>query len=202
MIKNLSELVAQEVRSWVDEGDHDVSRSLGGVHALVEVGQAAGVHEHPALLRVLHGAVVAQEAAAAALVVLAGLVEREVDGVGRGVVVRSQVGLLVGPVADDEVHQRSRRVVVVAEEDGLLERADVVQQEAQPHLLQSDLIHVDVPRRHCLIATLQPLVAVRSIGPLAMRLDDRHQVVAEFLGRYREPVDVRAGLLIGLVWQQ
>ena len=53
---------------------------------------------------------VPDESAATALKVDAGVVEREVDGVGRAVVVRPQERLLVGPVPHDEVHERPRRL--------------------------------------------------------------------------------------------
>ena len=46
------------------------------------VGQTTGVHQHPAFLGILDGAVVADEPAAAALIIDAGAVERDVDGVG------------------------------------------------------------------------------------------------------------------------
>ena len=73
------------------------------------VGQTSRVHQHPALLGVRDGAVVADESTAAALVVDTGMVERDVDGVGGCVVVGLQIGLLVGPVPNDEVHQGSGR---------------------------------------------------------------------------------------------
>ena len=44
--------------SRVNERDHDVSGPAEGLQALVVVGQAAGVHQHPALLRVGDGTVV------------------------------------------------------------------------------------------------------------------------------------------------
>ena len=53
--------------SRVHEGDHDVARPLGGVQALVVVGQPARVHEHPAHPRARHLAVVPQKPAATAL---------------------------------------------------------------------------------------------------------------------------------------
>lgn len=68
------------------------------------VGQASRVHQHPALLGVRDGAVVADESAATALVVDAGMVERDVDGVGRCVVVRLQKGLFIRPIPDHKVH--------------------------------------------------------------------------------------------------
>jgi len=53
--------------SWVDEGDGDVARPVGGGQALVEVGQPPGVHEAPALPGRVDGTVVAMELAASAL---------------------------------------------------------------------------------------------------------------------------------------
>ena len=44
------------------------------------------------------------------LVINPGSVERDVDGVGGGIVVRFQVGLLLGFVANDKVHDGSRRL--------------------------------------------------------------------------------------------
>lgn len=53
--------------SGVDEGHHDVAGALGGGQALVVVGEAAGMHEGPALPGRLHLTVVAQEPAASTL---------------------------------------------------------------------------------------------------------------------------------------
>ena len=51
----------------VDKGNHDVSRSPGGVEPLVIVSQSAGVHEDPAHPGVHHLAVVTEKSAAATL---------------------------------------------------------------------------------------------------------------------------------------
>ena len=53
--------------SRVHEGDHDVSGAPGGGQALVTVGEAAGVQEHPAQPRARHRAVLPHKPAAAAL---------------------------------------------------------------------------------------------------------------------------------------
>jgi hypothetical protein len=51
----------------VDEGNHDVSGALGDAQPLVVVGEAARVHQHPALAGILNCAVVADEATATTL---------------------------------------------------------------------------------------------------------------------------------------
>ena len=68
------------------------------------MGKTAGMHQHPALLCVADGAVVAQEPAAAPLKVDPCMVERDVDGVRGAVVVGPEEGLLVRPVPHHEVH--------------------------------------------------------------------------------------------------
>ncbi len=77
------------------------------------VGQPTGVHQHPAFLGILDGAVVANEPASAALVIDAGAVERDVDGVGRRVVVGSEEGLFVWSVSHHEVHDGAGRLKMV-----------------------------------------------------------------------------------------
>lgn len=51
----------------VHKGDHDVPGALGGVQALVVVGQPPRVHEHPAHPGVSHLAVIPQEPTATSL---------------------------------------------------------------------------------------------------------------------------------------
>ena len=53
--------------SGINEGDHDVPRSLGDAESLVPVGESAGVHEGPAQPRRHHTAVVPQEPTAPTL---------------------------------------------------------------------------------------------------------------------------------------
>ena len=72
--------------------------------------QASGMHKHPALLGILEGTVVADELAAAALVVDVGVVQRDVDGVGGAVVMGPQEWLLVRAVSHDKVHEGTRRL--------------------------------------------------------------------------------------------
>ncbi len=96
--------------SRIDERYHDVSCAFGYRQALVVVGQPSGVHQHPPLLGASHAAVVPEEVAAAPLVVDAGVVHGDVDRVRGGVMMGSQVGLLVRPVPDHEVHDRPRRL--------------------------------------------------------------------------------------------
>ena len=128
----------------IDEADHDVARSGRRLEAFVEVRQAARMHQHPALARVGHAAVVAQEATAAALhthththtihpwsprsnkikdersaphlVVLAGVVHGDVDGEGGRVVVRLQIGLLRRLVAHHKVHDGLGRLMTVKDQ--------------------------------------------------------------------------------------
>lgn len=81
------------------------------------VREPARVHEHPPLLRVRDGAVVPDEPAPAALEVRPGVVQGDVDGVGGGVVVRTEEGLLVRTVADHEVHDGARGLRVASQWD-------------------------------------------------------------------------------------
>lgn len=81
------------VVSWVHEGDHDVAGAVGDLEALVVVGQAARVHQQPAGAGVAHGAVVADEVAAAAGVVHL-CKERWVSVALRSVAVEARTGLL------------------------------------------------------------------------------------------------------------
>lgn len=96
------------IRSWVDERDHDVTSPSGRVHALVIVRQSSGMHQHVPDLCVRHRAIVAQETTAAALVVDARAVQRNIYRVRGRIVMGPQVRLLRGLVANDEIHQRLR----------------------------------------------------------------------------------------------
>ena len=70
---------------------------------------------------ILEGTVVADELAAAALVVDVGVVQREVNGVGGAVVMGPQEWLLIGAVSHDKVHEGTRRL----ERKRLLEKTNV-----------------------------------------------------------------------------
>ena len=48
--------------------------------------------------------------------------------------------------------------VKVSCEDGLLERSDIEVEHIEPLLVKTDLVHVNISRRHSLIATFQPLI--------------------------------------------
>lgn len=86
----------------IDKRYENVSGSFGRVQPLMQVGQSTRVHQHPALLSVCHRTILPDEAAASALVVHAGVVERHVDGVDGGVVVRPQKRLFIRPVSYHE----------------------------------------------------------------------------------------------------
>ena len=62
--------------------------------------------ERPALARLGHAAIVAQEATSATLVVHAGSIQRYVQRVHGRVVVRLQTRLLIGSIANDETYGR------------------------------------------------------------------------------------------------
>ena len=98
----------------IHKRDQDVPRALGHVESFV--GQFSGVQEHPTLLGVPDGAVVLDKATATSLKVSAGMVERDVDGVGRGVFVRKEGRLLFRVVPDHEVHQSHGRWLKVDQE--------------------------------------------------------------------------------------
>ena len=51
----------------------------------------------------------------------------------------------------------------VAHKDPFLERPDVSVQEVEPLGLEADLVHVDIARRHVLVAALQTPVLQRSL---------------------------------------
>ena len=89
----------------VNKGNHDISGSFGNSESFVIMSQASRMHKHPALLCILQGTVVADEPAAAALVVDVGVVQRDVDGVGGAVVMRPQERLLIRTVSHDKVHE-------------------------------------------------------------------------------------------------
>ena len=57
--------------------------------------------------------------------------------------------------------ERCRYVVVVADEDALLQRQDELAQEVEPLLFHADLAHVDVARRHVLVAAVQARILGR-----------------------------------------
>lgn len=75
--------------------------------------QSSRVHQHPPFLGVLQSAVVPYEPAPAPFIVNAGIVQCNVYGISRAVMVRPQERLFVRPVPDHEVHQRSRRLNVL-----------------------------------------------------------------------------------------
>jgi len=66
------------------------------------------MHQHPAWLRIGDGAVVSDELASTTLVIHTRLVQGDVDGIGRGVVMWPQEWLLVRAVSYDEIHKRPR----------------------------------------------------------------------------------------------
>ena len=53
--------------------------------------------------------------------------------------------------------------VKVSGEDGLLERSDIEVEHIEPLLVKTDLVHVDISRRHSFIATFQPLILKYSL---------------------------------------
>ena len=46
----------------------------------------------------------------------------------------------------------------VSGEDGLLERSDIEVEHIEPLFVKTDLVHVNISRRHSFIATFQPLI--------------------------------------------
>ena len=61
--------------------------------------------------------------------------------------------------------------VEVPDKDPLLERPDVGVQEVEPLGLEADLVHVDIARRHVLVAALQAAVLRNSpISLLVIRI--------------------------------
>ena len=48
--------------------------------------------------------------------------------------------------------------VKVSCEDGLLKRSDIEVEHIEPLLVKTDLVHVNISRRHSFIATFQPLI--------------------------------------------
>lgn len=85
-------------------------------------------------------------------------------------------------------------IVEVAGEDALLQRTHEHLKELEIERVQAHLLHVDVPRWHRLVSSLQPFVAVAAIRPGVVRLHDSHQVVTEGVRDDLEPEDIRARL--------
>ena len=48
--------------------------------------------------------------------------------------------------------------VKVSCEDGLLERSDIEVEHIEPLFVKTDLVHVNISRRHSFIAAFQPLI--------------------------------------------
>ena len=48
--------------------------------------------------------------------------------------------------------------VKVSCEDGLLERSDIEVEHIEPFFVKTDLVHVNISRRHSFIAALQPFI--------------------------------------------
>ena len=62
------------------------------------------MHQQPAFFGVSHGAVVPDESASSTLVIVMGIVQRNVDGIRGAVMMRPQKRLLIRFVTYDEVH--------------------------------------------------------------------------------------------------
>merc|ERR1712223_204279 len=153
------------------------------------------MHEHPSNLCLCDLAIVSEESTTAALIVHPDTVEGHIDGVGGAVMMWSQERLLVRSIPNHEVHKRPWRFVKVSCEDGLLERSDIEVEHIEPLLVETDLVHVDISRRHSLIAALQPLIVIAAIAPLAKVFSLCDKVCAEPLCEHREPVNIRTRLL-------
>jgi len=123
------------------------------------MGQTSRVHQHPAETALEHAAVVSKEPRSTALIVDLRLIQCYVDGVRRSVVVWPQTILLLRPVAHQEVHDRLALRVVAAKHFAVV-RDDELSQEVEPLLLKADLSHVNVNRRHILVASSQARVFV------------------------------------------
>lgn len=94
--------------SRIHKGDHDVTRSCSHFEALVIVRESPGMHQHPTGFRIGDRAVVPDKSASTTLVVDPCSIQGDVDGVGRGIMMRPQRRLLVRSVSHDEIHQRPR----------------------------------------------------------------------------------------------
>merc|ERR1711899_406643 len=190
-------LVIKRVRvfSGVNKRDHDLSCSFRHIEALVIVGEASWMHEHPSNLCLCDLAVVSEEPTTTALVVHPDTVEGHIDGVSGAVMMWSQERLLVRSIPDHEVHKRPWWFVKVSCEDGLLERSDIEVEHIEPLLVKTDLVHVNISCRHSFIAALQPFIVIAAIAPFAKVFSLSHKVCAESLGEHREPVNVRTRLL-------
>merc|ERR1712223_21022 len=153
------------------------------------------MHEHPSNLCLCDLAIVSEEPTTTALIINSDTVEGHIDGVGGAVMMWSQERLLVRSIPNHEVHKRPWRFVKVSCEDGLLERSDVEVEHIEPLLVKTDLVHVDISRRHSLIAALQPFIVIAAIAPLAKMFSLCHKVCAKSLGEHRKPVNIGTRLL-------
>lgn len=101
--------------SRVDERHCDVAGAVGGGEAFVEVSQSTGVHEAPAFPGRLYGTVIPVESAASALKVFVFVIEGDIDGEGRGVVVGPQVRLPARCIFYHKVHYSVTLCVIAGE---------------------------------------------------------------------------------------
>merc|ERR550534_1838834 len=85
--------------------------------------------------------------------------------------------------------------VKVSREDSFLERSDIEVQHIEPLLVKTDLVHVNISRRHSFIAAFQTFIIIAAIAPFAKVFSLSHKVCAESLGEHREPVNIRTRLL-------
>lgn len=65
------------------------------------------MHQHPAWFRVGDRAVVSDESASTAFIIHSRLIQGDIDGVSRGVVMRPQGWLFVRAISHDEIHEGS-----------------------------------------------------------------------------------------------
>lgn len=108
-----------------------------------------------------------------------------------------EVGLFIWPVPHHEVHRGSGRLVEVSHKNNLLQGTNIEVKHIQPLIVESDLIHVDVPGGNGLVAAFESLVTVGSVTPAAIALRFVNEFVAESLREDGEPENVGAGLFDG-----
>ena len=132
--------------------------------------ESSGMQKCPPVLRILNATVIPQEACTAASVVDISVIQRHVDGVGGGVVMRSEEVLAVGlqGVLDDEVHV-GLVVAVVAGEYAGHHGGEVVFQHVQPVSFPTNLFHVDVDGGNVFVTSRDTVVLVVALAaaPLA-----------------------------------
>ena len=80
----------QDCSLWIDKRNHDVTRTFGDRQTFVVMSKTSRMHQQPTFFGVRHGAIVPNESASSALVIIMSIVQRDVDGIRGAVMMRPQ----------------------------------------------------------------------------------------------------------------